>query len=108
MTDVPIASAVLLFDSGLNGETPRAAVRPLGHDDYYEYSHQVGACFTNYRQKSADQQKLQLLVEAWHAAAFYAVPVSMLHEAMLSVREYRDTLADDCLPKQFRDEREVF
>ncbi|MFE8106928.1 hypothetical protein [Sphingomonas melonis] len=108
MIDVPIESAVLLFDSGLNGETPRAAVRPLGHDDYYRYSHQVGACFTDFRKLDTRGQKLQLLVEAWHAAAFYGVPVALLNEALMAVPEYRDMLADNCLPKQFRGDRESF
>jgi hypothetical protein len=104
--DIPIARALLLWNSGLNGGAPAFAVRPLGHDDYYRYDGQVGACFPSWRERDTAGQKLQLMIEIWHIVAFYEVPVPMVHEGLLSIPEYRDMLASDCLPKRFQHERE--
>lgn len=106
MTDIPLNQAVLLWNSGLNGGTPAFVVRPLGHDDYHRYGSSVGACFADTRKLDGRGQKLQLMIDAWHIVAFYDVPVKMVREGLLVIPEYRDMLADDCLPKQFRHERE--
>jgi hypothetical protein len=57
------------------------------------------------REKDTNGQRLQLMVDAWHAVTFDPVPAQMMHEAMLVIPEYRLMLADDCLPSQFRHER---
>jgi hypothetical protein len=109
MSDIPLAKALLLWNSALNGGTPAFAVRPLGHPDYDRYQFSNGACFTAWRETAAKPEPALLaraLVELWHVAAFYGVPVEMIHKEMLAVPEYRDMLADDCLPKQFQHERE--
>jgi hypothetical protein len=109
MQDIPLSEALLLWNSGLNGGEPAFAVRPLGHDDYYRYQSQVGACFASWRDK-ADQPGpallAQAMVELWHIAAFYAVPIELIHQGMLVVPEYRAALAEDCLPQEYRHERE--
>lgn len=105
--DIPLARALLLWNPGWKDSTPAFAVRPLGHQDYDRFSFKVGACFRDWQQETdPDKLKLRLMIEAWHAEAFYAVPVSMIAEALLVIPEYRDMLADDCLPKQFQHERE--
>lgn len=104
--DVPLDKAMLLWNSGLNGGTPACVVRPLGHDDYYRYGSQAGACFSDFRKLDARGQKLQLMIDAWHIAAFYDVPIAMVQEALLVIPEYRSMLADDCLPRQFAHERQ--
>ena len=106
MTDIPIAEAILLWNSGLSGGTPAFAVRPLGHEDYYKYDSQVGACFTSWRAKDVNGQKLQLMIDAWHIVAFDEVPVQMVRGGLLAIPEYRDMLARDCLPHHFQHERE--
>lgn len=106
MNDVPIAEAMLLWNSGLNGGTPAAVVRPLGHDDYDVFTYSSGACWMRWRTSSVKEQKLQLMVDAWHVAVFYAVPIEAVHEALLVIPEYRDMLADDRLPVRFAHERE--
>ena len=50
--------------------------------------------------------RLKAMVEIWHITAFYEVPATLVHEAMLCIPEYRDMLAEDCLPKQYRHERD--
>lgn len=105
MSDVPIGRALILFDTGLNGGAPRVVVRPLGHSDYDRYERQSGACFASWRGKDTQELQLRLMIEAWHMTAFYAVPVEMVHEALLVIPEYRSMLADDCLPRRFREER---
>ena len=105
MSDIPITQALLLWNSGLSGGDPAFVVRPLGHRDYDRYDCQVGACFASWQRKDTFGQKLQLMIDAWHIVAFYAVPIEMVREGLLVIPEYRDMLADDCLPKQFRAER---
>lgn len=105
--DIPLKAALLLYDSALNDGTPRFAVRPLGHPDYDRYFYKVGACFTSWKQGTDPHRlKLRLMIDVWHAVAFYGVPAQMAHEALLVIPEYRDMLADDCLPKQYWHERD--
>jgi hypothetical protein len=107
--DIPLANALLLWNAGWKGKTPAFIVRPLGHQDYDHYDFQVGACFREWQEKAATDPaglRLQAMIDIWHIAAFYEVPVSMIAEGMLVVPEYRDMLADDCLPKRFQHERD--
>jgi hypothetical protein len=106
MSDIPLAEAMLLWNSGFNGATPAFAVRPLGHDDYYRYGSQVGACFTDWRKMDDQRRRLQLMIDAWHIVAFYEVPIELVRDGLMVIPEYRNMLASDCLPKQFRHERE--
>lgn len=111
MTDIPLARALLLWNPGMNGTEPAFAVRALGSPDYWSDKFRMsgGACYRSWQELAADDpDKLltQAMIELWHIAAFYAVPIGMIHDAMLAVPEYRNTLADDCLPKQFRHERD--
>lgn len=109
MTDIPLSNALLLWNSGLNGGTPAFAVRPLGHPDYDRYSCQNGACMAKWRRFAEKPEPALLalaMVELWHVATFYLVPVEMIHKAMLVVPEYRNMLAEDCLPAEWQHERE--
>ena len=107
--DIPLAEAIFLYNAGWKGEEPAFAVRRLGHPYYDRYRFSVGACFSEWQQMARDSPPINLLAKAmidiWHAAAFYAVPIDMIHEAMLVVPEYRGMLADDCLPKAYQHER---
>lgn len=105
MADIPLKEAVLLWNDGFQGATPAFVVRPLGHDDYYSYGSQVGACFASWRDMDPIGRKLQLMIEAWHIVAFYGVPMEMVRDGLLVIPEYRDMLASDCLPKPFQSER---
>jgi hypothetical protein len=107
--DIPLAKALLLWDSNLDGSTPAFAVRPLGHADYDRFRFKVGACFRDWQEMAESNPlglKLKAIIELWHIVAFYGVPVELVHEAMLAVPEYRDMLANDCLPKKYWHERE--
>ena len=105
--DIPVRQALLLFDAAAEETEPRFAVRPIGHPDYDRYRIQVGACFRDWQEETdVSRLKLRLLVEVWHAVAFYGVPPKVAHEALLAIPEYRDMLADDCLPRQFFHERD--
>lgn len=101
--EIPIADAMLVWTRG-----ERVGVVPhpdtMGLSDQFQSS--VGACFAYWRGLDARGQKLQLMIEAWHVAAFYDIPAHALHEAMLCIPEYREMLASDCLPDRFRHERD--
>lgn len=112
MTDIPISKAVLCFNTAATKEDSEdwcaIATRPvrmphpgaLGH-----YLMTVGAVFSAWHDMTLKEQKLQLMIELWHAAAFHGVPVAEIHEAALVIPEYRDMLADDCLPKKYWHDR---
>ncbi len=106
--NIPLANAMLCWNNGFHGATPSVAVvrwpDETGASDPYQSS--VGACFGDFRNKDGRGQKLQLMIDAWHVSAFYDVPIEMVHQALLVIPEYRSMLADDCLPPQFRFERE--
>lgn len=108
MTDIPIKNAMLCWNHGFHGNKPGFAVvrhpDTAGASDPYQSS--VGACFTDWRDRDTRGQKLQLMIDAWHIVAFYDVPVEMVRDGLLVIPEYRDMLADDCLPARFRNERE--
>ena len=109
MSDIPLSQALLLWNPGFRGETPAFAVRPVGHDDYDRFRMSSGACYRVWHElaKEGPRQLLnKALIELWHIAAFYEVPIKLIHEAMLVVPEYRNLLADDCLPQEWRWERD--
>jgi hypothetical protein len=106
--DIPLATAMLCWNHGFKGATPNCEVvlwpDKAGASDPYQSS--VGACFSDFRKMDARGQKLQLMIDAWHVAAFYDVPIAMVQEALLVIPEYRSMLAEDCLPRQFAHERQ--
>lgn len=106
--DVPISKALILYTPPRNDLPAAFAIRPLGHPDYDKFAFKVGACFRTW-QEDADPErlKLRLLIDVWHAVAFYDIPPKLAHEALLVIPEYRDMLADDCLPRKFWSERDM-
>lgn len=102
MQDIPISQAMLLWNAGFNGGEPAFAVRPLGHDDYDRFDYQVGACFAKWQKSDDSGRKFQLMIDIWHIAAFYWVPIHLMRDQLLRIPEYRDMLADDCLPREHR------
>lgn len=100
--DIPISEAMLCWSTG-------GPVRVVEHPDYHgrsdAYEKTAGACYAYWRNLSPERMQLQLLIDAWHIAAFYQVPVRDVHEALLVIPEYRSMLADDCLPREFAHER---
>lgn len=109
MTDIPLANAMLLYDSPVRNREPAFVVRPLGHDDYRHYHFKIGACFSDWKEIAAeDSNKLlaEAMIELWHISTFFGVPNQMIHEAMLVVPEYRNTLAYEFLPDKWRAERD--
>lgn len=107
--DIPLANAVFLYNAGWKGQTPAFAVLPRGHRSAERYSYSVGAVFAEWNEIAQTKPPINLLAKAlidiWHAAAFYDVPVGLIHDAMLVVPEYRNMLAEDCLPEEYQHER---
>lgn len=101
--DIPLSEAMLAWSRG-----GPVAVIPhpdeRGLSDRYEMT--AGACWSHWRRSDEKTLKLKLMVEVWHLAAFYDVPPADLHKALLVIPEYRDMLADDCLPTEFQHERD--
>ncbi len=101
--DIPINDAMLCWTRGEGVEVILHPDRARKSD---RYRSSVGACFSDWRKRDLNGQKLMLMIEAWHVSAFYDIPSTKVHEALLAIPEYRDMLAYDCLPDRYRDERE--
>jgi hypothetical protein len=101
--DVPIENAMICWNRG-------GGVLVVEHPDRRHasdgYTGSVGACFSGWKAKGEMGQKLQLMIDAWDIAAFDGVPIDAVHKALLVIPEYRSMLADDCLPREFRHERD--
>lgn len=103
MADIPLREAMICWNrDGGAIVVPHPDERGLA-DDYHT---SVGAAFGYWREMTHERRLLQMFIEGWHAINFYGVKPEDMHQALLSIPEYRDTLADDCLPDQFRDDRE--
>lgn len=111
--DVRIRDAMLLYtspkcfsDPPENRTAGRATVVPWPEPNLPDHwFSSVGACFASWRDMSTHDQKFRLLIDAWHAAVFQEVTPQRLHEALLCIPEYRDMIADDCLPACYKSER---
>ena len=103
-SDIPLLHAMLVWSTGeAVGVVPHPDERRLS--DRFRSS--VGACFVkDWPAMSDEARKAQFMVDLWHVAAFYDIPAEAVHEAALSVPEYRDMLASDCLPQQYQHERD--
>ena len=107
MSDIPLGEAMLCWNPGFGGAEPSFRVfhHPDRSGNTKAYQMSVGACFANWRELDDDARKLQLMIDAWHIAAFYEVPIGLVRDGLLVIPEYRSMLADDCLPQEFRHER---
>jgi len=88
MIDIALSEAILLWNSGIDGDAA-FAVRPLGHEDYWHYTYQSGACWYGWRSASEAKRLDFLKAELLKIVARYDVPWSMIDEGMSVVPEYR-------------------
>lgn len=108
MDDVRLCDALLLWNTGPSLGFPAFAVRPLGHPDAEQFQNRNGACMREWQEFAALPEPALLakaMVELWHIVAFCEVPIDLVHAEMLKVPEYRNMLADECLPQEFEHER---
>lgn len=102
-SDIPLEDAMLVWNRGSGvGVVPHPDRRHLSE----AFSASVGACFSEWREMDPQGRLTQFLIDLWHVTAFYDVPAQAVHQAALSVPEYRNTLAYDCLPEEYRHERD--
>lgn len=102
-TDIPLFDAMLVWT---RGEAVGVVPHPDWKDRSRNFRSSVGACFSNWREMSESGRLTQFLIDIWHVAAFYDIPAEAVHQAALSVPEYRNTLARDCLPEEYQHERD--
>ncbi|WP_189675012.1 hypothetical protein [Sphingomonas glacialis] len=100
--DIELENAMLVWT---RGEKVAVVRHPDTKGLSDEYQSSVGACFAHWRKKDTNGRRLQMMIDAWHVAAFYEIPAEQIHEALIVIPEYRDMLASDCLPKRFQAER---
>jgi hypothetical protein len=101
-SDIPLSDAMIVWTRG-------ERVGVVSHPDYQgrsdAFQSSAGACFSNWREMDDQGRLRQFLIEIWHIAAFYGIPAVAVNQAAMCVPEFRNTLADDCLPNEYRHER---
>lgn len=102
-TDVPIDHAMLVWN---RGEGVGVVPHPDRGGISRRFRSSAGACWGSWHELDAEPRLLLLMIEAWHLAAFHMIPAEHVHQALLCIPEYRDTLAFDCLPHEYRHERD--
>jgi len=60
-----------------------------------EYNFCVGACFSDWDKMTKQKRLLQLYLDAWTAIIRDGVSPQVMHKALLSIPEYRQSLAID-------------
>lgn len=108
MNGIPLRNALLLWNAGLDGKDPAFAVRPAGNPDVGGYDYCNGAGTEKWDECADVSDGILLakaMVELWHIVMFSKVPIELVHAEMLQVPEYRNMLADPCLPPEFLHER---
>lgn len=124
--DVPLASAMLLWDDGYAGppwcdcggphhrcsdrssEPVTLAPIVMSHDyladDPARYDNATGACFADWHEATDDERMVRLLRDAWMAVARDGVDAKSMHVALLAVPEFRAIIHSGELPECYRDE----
>lgn len=96
--DVPLKHAMLAWNCARSGD-PRMAVIP--HPDMDGWTNRLkltsttGACWTIWGNWTRDQRLTKLYIEAWHIHCRDGVPAKTIHEALLVIPEYRDSLSGE-------------
>jgi hypothetical protein len=103
-SDIPLKYAMLVWNRGSGvGVFPH----PDTGDRSRHFSSSAGACFAGWKTEMTDAERLtQFMIELWQLAAFYEIPAIAIHQAALSIPEYRDTLAREHLPEEYQHERD--
>lgn len=101
-SDIALKDAMLVWTRGERvGVVPHPDTKRISRG----FQSSVGACFTEWDAYDDNGRRLQLMIDAWHVSAFYDIPSTAVHEALLPIPEYRSMLALDCLPKKYHHER---
>lgn len=105
MGDIPLIKAMVCANSGKEWDSLGPRVKVFHYPDVHMlssgYSWSIGACDMRWSRVDDAGRKLLLMIEAHHLAVFHDVPARLIHEALMVIPEYRDMLAEDCLPAEF-------
>lgn len=97
--DVPLAKAMLAWDWPHPHGSGKVVVIP--HPDtarwtcYLKLSQTVGACECRWSRMTKQERLTQLFVEAWHIACRDRVPLENIHDALMAIPEYRESLSGE-------------
>jgi hypothetical protein len=105
--DVPLRHAMIAWNVGKkawnsSGEFGDGRVFVIPHPDKYRLDDRLGlrrttgACWVEeWKNASPTERLARLMVEAWHIVCRDGVSLKDMHEALLVIPEYRDTLSGD-------------
>lgn len=112
--DVPLQSAMLLWDDGGdhghggNAERTKASASPLildhslSADGPENFDNATGACFSHWREMPTSEQLAELMRDAWMAVVRDKVDPQAMHHALLVVPEFRAILHPGDLPPEYQ------
>jgi len=96
--DVPLKHAMVAWNCARSGD-PRIAVIPHpdmdGWTDHLKLTSTTGACWTAWEKWTKAQRLAKLYVEVWHIVCRDGVDPKAVHEALLAIPEYRDSLSGE-------------
>jgi hypothetical protein len=99
--DIPLAKAMLTWNSVHHlGPTHPLGVAVVPHPEPYacrKWNLQCSsmAAYAYWKDLPTDQQLLRLYIEVWHIVCRDLVPAELVHDALLVIPEYRETLSGE-------------
>ncbi len=96
--DIPLKHAMIAWNCARSGD-PRIAVIPHpdmdSWTDYLKLTCTTGACWTVWEKWTKAQRLQKLFIEIWHIHCRDGVAPEAIHEALLVIPEYRETLSGE-------------
>lgn len=97
--DVPLKHAMISWNH--RGKTGDGRIEVIPHPDSHgwhrrlNYMNSTGACWCDWGKWKKRDRLLKLYIEAWHIIARDGVDPEKVHQALMVIPEYRDTLSGE-------------
>lgn len=97
--DVPLKRAMLLWNPKSDEPTEDGRMEVVEHPEKDSrtrtLTRSIGACCAEWAQLNTMERLVKLYIETWHIACRDGVEPKTIHEALMVIPEYRDTLSGD-------------
>ena len=99
--DIPLKHAMIAWNraDATFGNPGEIMVIPhpdqRGFCNHFRLQMTTGACWTVWARWTKQQRLLQLYIEAWHIVSRDGVDQMSVHDALMVIPEFRDTLSED-------------
>lgn len=97
--DVPLKHAMLLWNRKDDRPYGDGRMEVIEHPEKdtrtWTLTCSTGACCAEWTQLNTEERLAKLYVEAWHIACRDGVALKTIHEALMVIPEYRETLSGE-------------